>query len=164
MRPRLRARSPERQAGVVRISSQFATPTACARGSAILATSILSEANTESEAPRWFRALVSAPAKRPSFRTTNGGTESIILVAGSGGRDRRGLGRGARRTRSRWPDGARRDRRDEPPGRARSQALGVAGAALCEAQAGDYSARAEGDGPPEIPRSQWEDQFSRGAR
>ena len=121
-------------------------------GDPSLATSILSEANTESEAPRWFRALVSAPAETAVIPVTtkNGGTESIILVA----------------------DPA--DEIDEVWGEARENALegglmalaaigvtsllvgravkplGVAGAALSKLQAGDYSARAEGDGPPEI--------------
>ncbi|HEY3621638.1 MAG TPA: histidine kinase, partial [Roseiarcus sp.] len=121
-------------------------------GDPSLAPSILSEANKESEAPRWFRALVGAPAEVAVIPVAmkNGGTESIILVA----------------------DPA--DEIDEVWGEARENALegglialaaigvtsllvgravrplGVAGATLSKLEAGDYSARAEGDGPPEI--------------
>jgi two-component system sensor histidine kinase UhpB len=121
-------------------------------GDPSLASSILSEANTESEAPHWFRALVGAPAEVAVIPVAlkNGGTESIILVA----------------------DPA--DEIDEVWDEARENAveggllalaaigvtsllvgravrpLGVAGATLSKLEAGDYSARAEGDGPPEI--------------
>ena len=52
-------------------------------GDPSLTASMLSEANTESEAPRWFRALVGAPAETAVIPVAmkNGGTESIILVA-----------------------------------------------------------------------------------
>ena len=52
-------------------------------GDPSLASSILSEANKESEAPRWFRALVGAPAEVAVIPVAmkNGGTELIILVA-----------------------------------------------------------------------------------
>ena len=52
-------------------------------GDPSLASSILSEANSESEAPRWFRALVGAPAEVAVIPVAmkNGGTESIVLVA-----------------------------------------------------------------------------------
>ncbi|HEY1888039.1 MAG TPA: histidine kinase [Roseiarcus sp.] len=121
-------------------------------GDPSLASSILSEANKESEAPRWFRALAGAPAETAVIPVTlkNGGTESIVLVA----------------------DPA--DEIDEVWGEARENALeggllalvamgvtslligravkplGVAGATLAKLEAGDYSARAERDGPPEI--------------
>ena len=121
-------------------------------GDPSLAASILSEANKESEAPRWFRALAGAPAETAVIPVAlkNGGTESIVLVA----------------------DPA--DEIDEVWGEARENALeggllallamgvtsflvgravkplGVAGATLAKLEAGDYSARAEGDGPPEI--------------
>jgi two-component system sensor histidine kinase UhpB len=121
-------------------------------GDPSLASSILSEANKESEAPRWFRALAGAPAETAVIPVAlkNGGSASIILVA----------------------DPA--DEIDEVWGEARENAfeggllalvamgvtsflvgravrpLGVAGAALSKLEAGDYSARAEGDGPPEI--------------
>jgi two-component system sensor histidine kinase UhpB len=121
-------------------------------GDPSLAASILSEANKESEAPRWFRALAGAPAETAAIPVAlkNGGTESIVLVA----------------------DPA--DEIDEVWGEARENALeggllalvamgvtsflvgravkplGVAGATLAKLEAGDYSARAERDGPPEI--------------
>ena len=121
-------------------------------GEPSLASSILSEANKESEAPRWFRALAGAPAETAVIPVAlkNGGTESIVLVA----------------------DPA--DEIDEVWGEARENALeggllalvamgvtsflvgravkplGVAGATLAKLEAGDYSARAERDGPPEI--------------
>jgi two-component system, NarL family, sensor histidine kinase UhpB len=121
-------------------------------GDPSLASSILSEANKESEAPRWFRALTGAPAETAFIPVAlkNGGSASIILVA----------------------DPA--DEIDEVWDQARENALegglmalaaigltgllvgravrplGVAGATLSKLEAGDYSARAEGDGPPEI--------------
>jgi two-component system sensor histidine kinase UhpB len=121
-------------------------------GDPSLASSILSEANTESEAPHWFRALVGAPAEVAVIPVAlkNGGTASIILVADPS------------------------DEIDEVWDEARENALeggllalaaigvtsllvgravrplGVAGATLSKLEAGDYSARAEGDGPPEI--------------
>jgi len=121
-------------------------------GDLSLAASLLREANKESEAPRWFRALVGAPVETAvvPMATRDGGTESIVLVA----------------------DPA--DEIDEVWDEARGNAvegglmallavsatsllvgravrpLGVAGAALAKLEAGDYSARAEGDGPPEI--------------
>ncbi len=121
-------------------------------GDPSLASAILSEANRESEAPRWFRALAGAPAETAVIPVAlnNGGSASIILVA----------------------DPA--DEIDEVWAEARENALegglmalaaigvtsllvgravrplGVAGATLSKLEAGDYSARAEGDGPPEI--------------
>src|SRR6202020_1907495 len=121
-------------------------------GDPSLASAILSEANKESEAPRWFRALAGAPAETAVVPVAlkNGGTLSIILVA----------------------DPA--DEIDEVWGEARENTLeggllalaaigvtsllvgravrplGVAGATLSKLEGGDYSARAEGDGPPEI--------------
>jgi two-component system sensor histidine kinase UhpB len=121
-------------------------------GDPSVASSLLSEANKESEAPRWFRALAGAPAETAVIPVAlkNGGTESIVLVA----------------------DPA--DEIDEVWGEARENALeggllalvamgvtsflvgravkplGVAGATLAKLEAGDYSARAKKDGPPEI--------------
>src|SRR5258708_2962885 len=122
-------------------------------GDPSLASSILSEANTESEAADWLRGLVGARGEVAVIPVAlkNGGAESIILVA----------------------DPA--DEIDEVWDEARENAveggllalaaigvtsllvgravrpLGVAGATLSKLEAGDYSARAEGDGPPEIP-------------
>ena len=81
------ALSPEApEPDVVKASSPVcSTCGMCARaiGDPSLASSILSEANKESEAPRWFRALVSAPAEMAVIPVAlkNGGTESIVLVA-----------------------------------------------------------------------------------
>ena len=52
-------------------------------GDPSLVSSILTEANKASEAPRWFRALVGAAAETAFIpvRVKNGGTETIILVA-----------------------------------------------------------------------------------
>src|ERR1700735_2900721 len=117
-------------------------------GDPSVASSLLSEANTESEAPRWFRALAGTAVIPVALK--NGGTVSIILVAD--------------------PE----DEIDEVWDEARENALegglmalaaiglnsllvgravrplGVAGAQLAKLEGGDYSARAEGDGPPEI--------------
>ena len=121
-------------------------------GDPSLASSLLGEANKESEAPRWFRALVRAPAETAVIPVAmrNGATELIILVADP------------------------TDEIDEVWEEARENAieggllalaaigvtsllvgravkpLGVARAALAKLEAGDYGARAEGDGPPEI--------------
>jgi two-component system, NarL family, sensor histidine kinase UhpB len=121
-------------------------------GDPSLASSILSEANDESEAPRWFRALIKAPAETAAIPVAvkNGRMESIILVADPG------------------------DEIDEVWVGARDHALvgglvallaigvtsllvgravrplGVAGATLARLEAGDYSARAGDQGPPEI--------------
>jgi two-component system, NarL family, sensor histidine kinase UhpB len=121
-------------------------------GDPSLASSILREENKESQAPRWFRALVGAPAETAVIpvEVKTGGTESIVLVA----------------------DPA--DEIDEVWDEARDHALvggllalaaigvtsllvgravrplGVAAVTLARLETGDYSARAEGDGPPEI--------------
>jgi two-component system, NarL family, sensor histidine kinase UhpB len=121
-------------------------------GDPSLASSILSEANKESEAPRWFRALAGAPAETAVIPVVlkNGGTASIILVADP-----------ADEIDEVW-DEARENALEGGllalaaigvtsllVGRA-VRPLEVAGAALTRLEAGDYSARAEGDGPPEI--------------
>ena len=121
-------------------------------GDPSLASSILSEANKESEAPRWFRALAGAPAETAVIpvRVKNGGTESIILVADP-----------ADEIDEVW-DEARENALEGGllallamgvtsflVGRA-VKPLGVARATLAKLELGDYSARAEGGGPPEI--------------
>jgi two-component system sensor histidine kinase UhpB len=121
-------------------------------GDPSLASSILSEANKESEAPRWFRALVGAPAETAVIPVAmkNGGTESIILVADP-----------ADEIDEVW-DEARENALEGGllalvamgvtsflVGRA-VKPLEVAGATLAKLETGDYSARAQGDGPPEI--------------
>ena len=121
-------------------------------GDPSLTASILSEANTEFEAPRWFRALVGAPAETAVIPVAmkNGATESIILVADP-----------ADEIDEVW-DEARENALEGGllalaaigvtsllVGRA-MKPLGVAGATLARLEAGDYSARAEDRGPPEI--------------
>ena len=121
-------------------------------GDPSLAPAILSEANKDSEAPRWFRGLVGAPAEVAVIPVAmkNGVTESIILVADP-----------ADEIDEVW-DEARENALEGGlmalaaiglssllVGRA-VRPLGVAGATLSKLEAGDYSARAEGDGPPEI--------------
>ncbi|MGB7973754.1 MAG: histidine kinase [Roseiarcus sp.] len=121
-------------------------------GDPSLASAILSEANRESETPRWFRALAGAPAETAVIPVAlnNGGAASIILVADP-----------ADEIDEVWDD-ARENALEGGlmalaaiavtsllVGRA-VRPLGVAGAALSKLGAGDYSARAEGDGPPEI--------------
>jgi two-component system sensor histidine kinase UhpB len=121
-------------------------------GDPSLASSILSEANKESEAPRWFRALVGAPAETAVIPVAlkNGGTESIVLVADP-----------ADEIDEVW-DEARENALEGGlmalvamvvtsflVGRA-VKPLGVAGATLAKLEMGDYTARAERDGPPEI--------------
>jgi two-component system, NarL family, sensor histidine kinase UhpB len=121
-------------------------------GDPSLASSILSEANSESEAPRWFRALVSAPAETAviPIAMKNGRTESIILVADPadeidevwvGARDHALVG-GLMALLASGVTSLLVGRAMRP--------LGVAGATLARLEAGDYSARAEGGGPPEI--------------
>jgi two-component system sensor histidine kinase UhpB len=121
-------------------------------GDPSLASSILSEANKESEAPRWFRALVSAPAETAVIPVVlkNGGTVSIILVADPadeidevwvGARDHALVG-GLMALAAIGVTSLLVGRAISP--------LRVAGATLARLEAGDYSARAEGGGPPEI--------------
>ena len=93
-------------------------------GDPSLASAILSEANTESEAPRWFRALVWRASR--NGRHSGCAEERRVGVhhsgRGSSGRDRRGLGRSAGECARGRTDGARRNRCDQPSGRARGQA------------------------------------------
>jgi two-component system, NarL family, sensor histidine kinase UhpB len=121
-------------------------------GDPSLASSILSGANNESEAPRWFRALVRAPVETAAIPVAvkNGGTESIILVADPedeidevwvGARDHALVG-GLMALLAIGVTSLLVGRAVRP--------LGVAGATLARLEAGDYSARAEGGGPPEI--------------
>jgi two-component system, NarL family, sensor histidine kinase UhpB len=121
-------------------------------GEPSLASSIMREANNESDAPRWFRALVNAPSEVAAIplRLSDGKTESIIIVADpadeidevwAGVRDHALVGAlmalGALAVTSLLV------------GRA-VKPLGVASATLARLEAGDYAARAEGGGPPEI--------------
>jgi two-component system, NarL family, sensor histidine kinase UhpB len=121
-------------------------------GEPSLASSIMVEANNESNAPRWLRALVNAPSEVAAIplRLSDGKTESIIIIADP-----------ADEIDEVWTDA-----RDHALfgalmalmalgatslliGRA-VKPLGVAGAALARLEAGDYAARAKGGGPPEV--------------
>jgi len=121
-------------------------------GDPSLSSSLLSEANKQSEAPRWFRALVGASTDTAvvPVEMKGGRVESIILVADP-----------ADEIDEIW-DEARENALEGGlmavvaiavtrllVGRA-MRPLGVAGATLAKLEAGDYSARAEGEGPPEI--------------
>src|SRR5271155_3662442 len=121
-------------------------------GEPSLASSIMLEANNESEAPRWFRALVNAPGEVAAIpvRLSDGRTESIIIVADpadeidevwAGARDHALVG--ALMALAALAVTSLLVGRAVKP-------LGVASATLARLQAGDYAARAEGGGPPEI--------------
>jgi two-component system, NarL family, sensor histidine kinase UhpB len=121
-------------------------------GDPSLASSILSEANNESEAPRWFRALVSTPVETAAIPIAmkNGRMQSIVLVADPadeidevwvGARDH-ALAGGLMALLAIGVTSLLVGRAVRP--------LDVAGATLARLEAGDYSARAEDRGPPEI--------------
>jgi two-component system, NarL family, sensor histidine kinase UhpB len=121
-------------------------------GDPSLASSILTEANDESEAPRWFRALIKAPVETAAIpiAAKNGGMDSIILVADPqdeidevwvGARDHALVG-GLMALLAIGVTSLLVGRAVRP--------LGVAGATLARLEAGDYSARAGDQGPPEI--------------
>jgi two-component system sensor histidine kinase UhpB len=121
-------------------------------GEPSLASSIMLEANNESEAPRWFRALVNAPGEVAAIPVSlsDGRTESIVIVADpadeidevwAGARDHALVGA--------LMALAALGVTSLLVGRA-VKPLGVASATLARLEAGDYAARAEGGGPPEI--------------
>src|SRR5271165_5889682 len=117
-----------------------------------LASSIMLESNDEAEAPRWFRALVNAPSEVAAIPVNlgDGRTESIIIIADpadeideiwAGARDHALVGA--------MMALAALGVTSLLIGRA-VKPLGVASATLARLEAGDYAARAEGGGPPEI--------------
>jgi two-component system sensor histidine kinase UhpB len=121
-------------------------------GEPLLASAIMIEANNESNAPRWFRALVNAPTEVTAIPVSlsNGRTESIVIVADpadeidevwAGARDHALVGA--------MMALAALVVMSLLVGRA-VKPLGVASATLARLEAGDYAARAEGGGPPEI--------------
>ena len=121
-------------------------------GEPSLASSIMLEANNDSEAPRWFRALVNAPSEVAAIPVSlsDGTTESIVIVADpadeidevwAGARDHALVGA--------LMAAAALGVTSLLVGRA-VKPLGVASATLARLEAGDYAARAEGGGPPEI--------------
>ena len=110
------------------------------------------EANNELDAPRWFRALVHAPSEVAAIPVSlsDGGSESIVIVADpadeidevwAGARDHALVGA--------MMAVAALAVTSLLVGRA-VKPLGVASATLARLEAGDYAARAEGGGPPEI--------------
>ena len=121
-------------------------------GDPSLAASILSEESKESTAPRWFRSLVSAPAELAviPIAMKNGGTKSIILVADPADEidevwneaQENALVAGAMALAAIGLTSLLVGRAMRP--------LDVAGATLARLEAGDYSARAEDHGSPEI--------------
>jgi two-component system, NarL family, sensor histidine kinase UhpB len=121
-------------------------------GDPSLASSLIREANKASDAPRWFRALVATPSEAAAIpvRLSDGRTESIVIVADpadeidevwAGARDHALVGAILAL--------AALGVTSLLVGRA-VKPLGVASAALARLEAGDYAARAEGGGPPEI--------------
>jgi two-component system sensor histidine kinase UhpB len=121
-------------------------------GDPSLASSIIRKANNESDAPRWFRTLVNAPSEVAVIpvRVSDGSTESIVIVADpadetdevwTGARDHALVGAvialAALGVTSLFV------------GRA-VKPLRAASATLARLEAGDYGARAESGGPPEI--------------
>jgi two-component system, NarL family, sensor histidine kinase UhpB len=121
-------------------------------GGPSLASSIMTQANNESDAPQWFRALVNAPSEVAAIPVTvnDGGTESILIVADpsdeidevwAGVRDHALVG-ALMALAAVAVTSLLMGRAIKP--------LSVAGATLARLEAGDYAARAEGGGPPEI--------------
>ncbi len=121
-------------------------------GEPSLASSIMREANNESDAPHWFRALVNAPTEVAAVpvNLSDGGTKSIIIVADpadeidevwAGARDHALVG-GLMALAALGVTSLLVGRAVKP--------LGVASATLARLEVGDYAARAEGGGPPEI--------------
>jgi two-component system sensor histidine kinase UhpB len=121
-------------------------------GESSIASAIMQAANNESDAPRWFRALVNARSEVAAVPVTfsDGKRESIIIVADpsdeidevwAGARDRAAVG-GLVALVALGVMSLLVGRALTP--------LGVAGLMLARLEAGDYAARAEGGGPPEI--------------
>jgi two-component system, NarL family, sensor histidine kinase UhpB len=121
-------------------------------GEPSLASSIMREENSESDAPRWFRALVNAPSEVVAIpvRLSDGRSESIVIVADpadeidevwEGARDHALVG--ALLALAALAGTSLLVGRAVKP-------LGVASVALARLEAGDYAARAEILGPPEV--------------
>jgi two-component system sensor histidine kinase UhpB len=121
-------------------------------GEPSLASSIMREANNESDAPRWFRALVNAPGEFAAVpvRLSDGRTASIVIVADpadeidevwAGARDHALVG-AIMAVAALGVTSLLIGRAVRP--------LRVASATLARLEAGDYAARAESVGPPEI--------------
>jgi two-component system sensor histidine kinase UhpB len=121
-------------------------------GEPSLASATALAASEGSKAPAWFRALVNAPIRVTAIPLVfkDHRTESIIVVADpsdeideawTGARDHAVLGA--------LTALAALGATSLLVGRA-VKPLGVAGATLARLEAGDYSARAEGGGPPEV--------------
>jgi two-component system sensor histidine kinase UhpB len=121
-------------------------------GDPSLASSIIRQANNQSDAPRWFRALVNAPGEVAAIPVplSDGRTESIVIVADpadeidevwEGARDHALVG-GILALAALAVTSLLVGRAVKP--------LGVASVTLARLEAGDYGARAEILGPPEV--------------
>ncbi len=121
-------------------------------GEPSFASAIVLTATNSSQAPRWFRALVDAPAEVAAIPVVFNSRrmDSIVIVTNSsdvideawiGARDEALAGAGLAL--------AAMGATSLLVGRA-LRPLGVAGVTLARLESGDYAARAQGRGPPEI--------------
>jgi len=143
---------PERAVGGLIDSLQNLRHVRVGIGEPSLASAIAAAADRKSGAPRWFRALVNAPSKIVAVPMELSGrnAETIVIVADpsdeideawAGARDHALLG-AAMALAALGATSLLVGRSLKP--------LGVARATLARLQSGDYAARAEGGGPPEI--------------
>jgi two-component system, NarL family, sensor histidine kinase UhpB len=121
-------------------------------GEPLLALSIIRAENSQSDAPQWFRALIHTPSEVAAIplRLSDGRSESIVIVADpadeidevwAGVRDHALVG-ATMALAALLVTNLLVGRAVRP--------IGVASATLARLEAGDYAARAEGGGPPEI--------------
>ncbi len=121
-------------------------------GEPLLALSIIRAENSQSDAPQWFRALIHTPSEVAAIplRLSDGRSESIVIVADpadeidevwAGVRDHALVG-ATMALAALLVTSLLVGRAVRP--------IGVASATLARLEAGDYAARAEGGGPPEI--------------
>jgi two-component system, NarL family, sensor histidine kinase UhpB len=121
-------------------------------GEPLLALSIIGAANSHSDAPQWFRALIRTPTEVAAIpvRLSDGTSESIVIVADpadeidevwEGVRDHALVGATIAIV-ALLVTSLLVGRAVKP--------IGVASATLARLEAGDYGARAEAGGPPEI--------------
>src|SRR5271166_2305397 len=143
---------PERAVGTLVASLQNLRHVRVGIGEPALPMAIAAAADRKSEAPRWFRALANTPSKVVAIPMQLNGRNSgaIVIVADpsdeideawAGARDHALLG-AAMALAALGATSLLVGRSLRP--------LGVARATLARLQSGDYAARAEGGGPPEI--------------
>jgi two-component system, NarL family, sensor histidine kinase UhpB len=121
-------------------------------GEPSLASATALAASEGSEAPAWFRALVNAPIQVAAIPLVfkDHRTESIVIVADPSDEiDEAWLGARDHALLGALMALAALGATSLLVGRA-VKPLGIAGATLARLEAGDYSARAEGGGPPEV--------------